>query len=163
MKFDKELFKRSVLYNVKTLYRKSLEEATPQQIFQAVSYAVKDQIVENWMDTQKAYEQEDPKMVYDMSMEFLMGRALGNNLINLQGYEQVKEAMDELGLDLNVIEDQEPDAALGNGGLGRLAACFLDSLATLGYPAYGCGIRYRYGMFKQEIRDAIRWRYRITG
>lgn len=151
--FDKELFKRSVLYNVKTLYRKTLEEADDQQIFQAVAYALKDQIVENWMETQKAYEEQDPKMVYYMSMEFLMGRALGNNMINMQAYKPVKEALDELGLDLNVIEDQEPDAALGNGGLGRLAACFLDSLATLGYPAYGCGIRYRYGMFKQEIRD----------
>ena len=151
--FDKELFKRSVLYNVKTLYRKELEEATPQQIFQAVSYAVKDQIVEHWMETQKAYDKEDPKMVYYMSMEFLMGRALGNNMINLKGYKDVKEALEELGLDLNVIEDQEPDAALGNGGLGRLAACFMDSLATLGYAAYGCGIRYRYGMFKQKIKD----------
>ncbi len=151
--FDKELFKRSVLYNVRTLYRKELDEATPQQIFQAVSYAVKDQIIENWMNTQKVYDEKDPKTVYYMSMEFLMGRALGNNMINLQSYEPVKEALEELGLDLNVIEDQEPDAALGNGGLGRLAACFLDSLATLGYPAYGCGIRYRYGMFKQQIRD----------
>lgn len=153
LKFDKDLFKRSVLYNVKTLYRKTLEEATPQQIFQAVAYAIKDAVVDNWMTTQKEYEEQDPKMVYYLSMEFLMGRALGNNIINLQAYEPVKEALDELGLDLNVIEDQEPDAALGNGGLGRLAACFLDSLATLGYPAYGCGIRYRYGMFKQEIRD----------
>jgi len=152
-KFDKELFKRSVLYNVKTLYRKTLEEATPQQIFQAVCYAVKDQIVDNWMETQKTYEKEDPKVVYYLSMEFLMGRALGNNLINMQAYKPVKEALNELGLDLNLVEDMEPDAALGNGGLGRLAACFLDSLATLGYPAYGCGIRYRYGMFKQEIRD----------
>ncbi len=155
LKFDKELFKRSVLYNVRTLYRKTLEEATPQQIFQAVSYAIKDQIVENWMDTQKAYEEEDPKMVYYMSMEFLMGRALGNNMINLQAYDTVKEALAELNLDINLVEDQEPDAALGNGGLGRLAACFLDSLASLGYPAYGCGIRYRYGMFKQQIRDGF--------
>ena len=155
IRFDKELFKRSVLYNVKTLYRRTLEEATPQQIFQAVSYAIKDQIVECWMETQKAYDKEDPKMVYYMSMEFLMGRALGNNLINMQGYDNVKDALEELGLDLNLVEDQEPDAALGNGGLGRLAACFLDSLATLGYPAYGCGIRYRYGMFKQEIRDGF--------
>ncbi|MBQ7781928.1 MAG: glycogen/starch/alpha-glucan phosphorylase [Lachnospiraceae bacterium] len=152
-RFDKELFKRSVLYNVKTLYRKTLEEATPQQIFQAVCYAVKDQIVDDWMDTQKAYEERDAKTVYYLSMEFLMGRALGNNLINMQAYKPVKEALEELGLDLNMVEDMEPDAALGNGGLGRLAACFLDSLATLGYPAYGCGIRYRYGMFKQEIRD----------
>ncbi len=151
--FDKELFKRSVLYNVKTLYRKTLEEASQQQIFQAVAYAIKDVVVDNWLNTQKEYDKQDPKMVYYLSMEFLMGRALGNNIINLQAYKPVKEALDELGLDLNVVEDQEPDAALGNGGLGRLAACFLDSLATLGYAAYGCGIRYRYGMFKQEIRD----------
>ena len=152
-KFDKELFKRSVEYNVRTLYRKTMDEATPQQIFQAVSLAMKDQVIDNWMDTQKTYEKEDPKMVYYMSMEFLMGRALGNIMINLQAYDEVKEALEELNLDLNIVEDQEPDAALGNGGLGRLAACFLDSLATLGYPAYGCGIRYRYGMFKQQIRD----------
>ena len=150
---DKEFFKRSVLYNIKTLYRKSLEEATDQQIFQAVSYAVKDAIVDNWIKTQEKYEEEDPKIVYYMSMEFLMGRALGNNMINLMAYKEFAEALEELGLDINVIEDQEPHAALGNGGLGRLAACFLDSLATLGYAAYGCGIRYRYGMFKQEIRD----------
>lgn len=153
--FDKELFKRSVLYNVMTMYRKTLEEATPQQIFQAASYSIKDRIIGNWMTTQKAYDKEDPKMVYYMSMEFLMGRALGNNMINLQAYQGVKEVLEELGVDINVIEDQEPDAALGNGGLGRLAACFLDSLATLGYPAYGCGIRYRYGMFKQEIKDGF--------
>ena len=151
--FDKEMFKKNVMYNVKTLYRKTLEEATPQQIFQAVAYTVKDTIIDNWLETQQEYEKKDPKTVYYLSMEFLMGRALGNDLINLQEYKPVKEALEELGLDLNVIEDQEPDAALGNGGLGRLAACFLDSLATLGYAAYGCGIRYRYGMFKQEIRD----------
>ncbi len=150
---DKEFFKRSVLYNVKTLYRKNLEEATEQQIFQAVSYAVKDAIVDNWLKSQEAYDEKDPKIVYYMSMEFLMGRALGNNMINLMAYKEFSEALEELGLDINVIEDQEPDAALGNGGLGRLAACFLDSLATLGYAAYGCGIRYRYGMFKQEIKD----------
>lgn len=151
--FKKEAFKQSVKDNVRTLYRRTLEEATPQQIFQAVSYAVKDVIINDWMATQKAYEEQDPKTVYYMSMEFLMGRALGNNLINLTAYEPVKEALEELGLDLNVIEDQEPDAALGNGGLGRLAACFLDSLATLGYSAYGCGVRYHYGMFKQKIED----------
>ena len=151
--FDKELFKRSVLYNVKTLYRKSLEEATDQQIFQAVAYAIKDQIVDQWLETQKQNEKNDPKTVYYLSMEFLMGRALGNNMINLLAYDQARDALEELGLDMNVIEDQEPDAALGNGGLGRLAACFLDSLATLGYSAYGCGIRYRYGMFKQQIRN----------
>ena len=151
--FDKEMFKRSVLYNVKTLYRKTLEEATPQQIFQAVGYAVKDAVVDNWLITHKEYDRQDPKMVYYMSMEFLMGRALGNNIINLGAYKPFKEALADLGIDLDMVEDQEPDAALGNGGLGRLAACFLDSLSTLGYAAYGCGIRYRYGMFKQEIRD----------
>ncbi len=151
--FQKEAFKQSVKDNVRTLYRRTLDEATPQQIFQAVSYAVKDVIINDWMATQKAYEEQDPKTVYYMSMEFLMGRALGNNLINLTAYEPVKEALLEMGLDLNAIEDQEPDAALGNGGLGRLAACFLDSLATLGYSAYGCGVRYRYGMFKQKIED----------
>ena len=151
--FDKEMFKRSVVYNVKTLYRRTMEEATEQQIFQAVCYAVKDAIIDSWMSTKKEIEKTDPKTVYYMSMEFLMGRALGNNLINLTYYDEVKEALEELGCDLNAIEDEERDAALGNGGLGRLAACFLDSLATLGYPAYGCGIRYRYGMFKQKIED----------
>lgn len=151
--FKKEAFKQSVKDNVKFLYRKKLEEATPEQIFQAVSYTVKDVIIDNWLETQNAYEEQDPKTLYYMSMEFLMGRALGNNLINLGAYKEVKEALEELGLDINVIEDQEPDPALGNGGLGRLAACFLDSLATLNYYAYGCGIRYRYGMFKQEIKD----------
>ena len=151
--FKKEAFKESVKENVKFLYRKTLEEATQEQVFQAVSLAVKDVIIDNWLLTQKQYEKDDPKIVYYMSMEFLMGRALGNNLINLCAYDEVREALDELGFDLNVIEDQEPDPALGNGGLGRLAACFLDSLSTLGYCAYGCGIRYHYGLFKQKIED----------
>ena len=151
--FKKEAFKKSVKDNVKFLYRKTIEEATQEQIFQAVSYTVKDVIIDNWLETQKAYDEQDPKIVYYMSMEFLMGRALGNNLINLCAYGEVKEALEELGFDLNCIEDQEPDPALGNGGLGRLAACFLDSLATLNYAAYGCGIRYHYGMFKQQIKD----------
>ncbi len=150
---DKKVFQERVKENVKTLYRKTIKEADQQQLFQAVAYAVKDEIINNWLATQKQYEIDDPKTVYYMSMEFLMGRALGNNLINLTAYKEVKEALEELGFDLNVIEDQEPDAALGNGGLGRLAACFLDSLATLGYSAYGCGIRYHYGMFKQKIED----------
>ena len=151
--FKKEEFTKSVRDNVKMLYRKTLEEATQEQVFQAVSLAVKDVIIDNWLLTQKQYEKDDPKIVYYMSMEFLMGRALGNNLINLCAYDEVREALDELGFDLNVIEDQEPDPALGNGGLGRLAACFLDSLSTLGYCAYGCGIRYHYGLFKQKIED----------
>ena len=151
--FSKEEFKKNVISNCKSLYRKNIEEANQQEVFQAVSYAVKDIIIDKWIATHKQYEKDDPKIVYYMSMEFLMGRALGNNMINLCAYDEIKEALDELGLDINVIEDQEPDAALGNGGLGRLAACFMDSLATLEYPAYGCGIRYKYGMFKQEIKD----------
>ena len=151
--FDKEKFKKELESNVRMLFRRKLEEATPQQIYEAVAYSVKDDIIDNWIETHKAYEKQDKKMVYYMSMEFLMGRALGNNMINLLCYDDVRETLEELGLDLNLIEDQEPDAALGNGGLGRLAACFLDSLATLGYPAYGCGIRYRYGMFKQKIEN----------
>lgn len=152
-RFEKETFKETVRDNVKTLYRKKIEEATPQQIFQAVSYAVKDIVIDDWLATQAEYRKQDAKTVYYMSMEFLMGRALGNNLINMTAYGDVKEALEEMNIDLNAIEDQEPDAALGNGGLGRLAACFLDSLATLNYPAYGCGIRYRYGMFKQKIEN----------
>lgn len=151
--FNKETFKTSVIYNVKNLFRKTIDEATPEQAFQAVAYAVKDVIIDEWIATHKAYEEQDAKTLYYLSMEFLMGRALGNNIINIMARDEIKEVLDELGFDLNIIEDQEPDAALGNGGLGRLAACFLDSLATLGYPAYGCGIRYRYGMFKQKIEN----------
>lgn len=151
--FDKAAFKKAVVDNVKNLYRRTIDEATPQQVYQSVAYAVKDYVIDRWIATQKEYEKKDVKTVYYLSMEFLMGRALGNNMINLTYYKDMKEALEELGFDLNAIEDQEPDAALGNGGLGRLAACFLDSLATLGYPAYGCGIRYRYGMFRQEIHD----------
>ncbi|MBP5191800.1 MAG: glycogen/starch/alpha-glucan phosphorylase, partial [Eubacterium sp.] len=150
---DKESFKKEVAANVKMLYRKTLEEATPQQLYQAVSYAIKDDIIERWIATHKAYKAQNAKKVYYLSMEFLMGRQLGNNLINLGYYSDIKKALEEMGLDINFLEDQERDPALGNGGLGRLAACFLDSLSTLGYPAYGCGIRYRYGMFKQAIID----------
>jgi starch phosphorylase len=151
--FEKERFKTSVKESVKNLFRKTIDEASSLQIFQAVSYAIKDVIIDNWLNTQQQFEKEDPKFVYYLSMEFLMGRALGNNLVNLRAYTEVREALDELGVDINAIEDMERDAALGNGGLGRLAACFLDSLATLGYPAYGCGIRYHFGMFKQKIED----------
>ena len=153
--FDKAQFIKDVQDNVKNLYRKTIKEATQQEIFQAVSFTVKDVIIDEWLATQRSFDKQDPKMVYYMSMEFLMGRALGNNLINLKAYKQVKEALKEMGLNLDVIEDQEPDPALGNGGLGRLAACFMESLATLGYAAYGCGIRYRYGMFKQKIKDGF--------
>ena len=150
---DKESFKKEVRSAVKSLYRRNLEEATPQMVYQAVAYAMKEVIIDRWIATHKEYEKRDVKTVYYLSMEFLMGRALGNIIINLCAQKEVKEALDELGFDLNTIEDQEPDAALGNGGLGRLAACFLDSLATLGYAAYGAGIRYKYGMFAQKIED----------
>ena len=152
-RFEKEAFKKDVEQNVKQLFRKTVDEASQQDLYQAVSYVVKDAIIDDWIATQKQYEKDDPKIVYYMSMEFLLGRALGNNLINMTAYKEVKEALEEMGLNLNELEDQEPDPALGNGGLGRLAACFLDSLASLGYAAYGCGIRYRYGMFKQKIKD----------
>ena len=151
--FEKETFKKEVVENVKHLYRKTMDEASEQEIFQAVSYVVKDVIIDQWLATQQEFDKADPKIVYYMSMEFLMGRALGNNLINLTVYNEVKEALEEMGINLNAIEDQEPDPALGNGGLGRLAACFMESLATLGYPAYGCGIRYHYGMFRQKIEN----------
>ena len=154
-RIDKEEFKKDVVYNVKSLYRKTIDEATLQQVYQAVSLAVKDMIIDRWIATQKKYDKEDVKVVYYMSMEFLTGRFLGNNIINICEMKDIAEALQELGFDLNSIEDQERDPALGNGGLGRLAACFLDSLATLGYPAYGCGIRYRYGMFKQQIVDGF--------
>ena len=152
-RFEKEAFKKDVEQNVKQLFRKTVDEASQQELYQAASYVVKDAIIDDWIATQKQYEKDDPKIVYYMSMEFLLGRALGNNLINMTAYKEVKEALEEMGLNLNELEDQEPDPALGNGGLGRLAACFLDSLASLGYAAYGCGIRYRYGMFKQKIKD----------
>ena len=152
-RFEKEAFKKEVKQSVKHLFRKEIDEVSQQELYQAVSYAVKEAIIDDWIATQKQYEKDDPKIVYYMSMEFLMGRALGNNLINMTAYTEVKEALEEMGMNLNLLEDEEPDPALGNGGLGRLAACFLDSLASLGYAAYGCGIRYRYGMFKQKIKD----------
>ena len=152
-RFEKNAFKKEVEKNDNQLFRKTVDEVSQQELYQAVSYVVKDAIIDDWIATQKQYEKDDPKIVYYMSMEFLLGRALGNNLINMTAYKEVKEALEEMGLNLNELEDQEPDPALGNGCLGRLAACFLDSLASLGYAAYGCGIRYRYGMFKQKIKD----------
>ena len=131
-RFDKKLFKQEVLNNLKTQFRVELDNASQQQIYQAVAYALKEWIIEDWMDTQKTYEEKDPKILYYMSMEFLTGRFLGNNIISLCEQKEIEEALSELGFDLNSIEDQERDPALGNGGLGRLAACFLDSLASLG-------------------------------
>ena len=150
---NKTEFKKAVIYNLKISYRRTIEDATAAQMYQAVALAVKDMIIDRWIATHKEYEKQDAKVVYYMSMEFLTGRFLGNNIISLCEQEEIREALSEMGFDLNTIENQERDPALGNGSLGRLAACFLDSLATLGYPAYGCGIRYRYGMFKQKIED----------
>jgi len=152
---NKEEFKKNVEDYVKVLFRKTMDEATQQQLFQAVAFSVKNIIIDQWIATHKVYEDKDVKTVYYLSMEFLMGRALGNIIINLKADKIIREALDEIGLNLDVLEDEEPDAALGNGGLGRLAACFLDSLSTLGYPAYGCGIRYKYGMFEQKIENGF--------
>ena len=154
-KIDKNEFKKSVIANVRNLYRKNIEEATTSQVYHAVALAVKDMIIDRWIATHEEYDKQDVKIVYYRSMEFLTGRFLGNNIINLCEQKEISEALQELGFDLNAIEDQERDPALGNGGLGRLAACFLDSLSTLGYPAYGCGIRYRYGLFRQQIKDGF--------
>ena len=154
-RFNKNRFKEEVKSALKNRYRRSIEDATQQQLFQAVGSVIEEMVVDQWMDACQAYEAQQTKIVYYLSMEFLVGRALGNDLLNLGVYEDVKEALDELGLDINAIEDEEPDPALGNGGLGRLAACFLDSLATLGYHAYGCGIRYHYGMFRQKIENGF--------
>ena len=152
-RLDKDTLKKEIINNLKTLYRKDVSEATLQMVYQAVAYAVKDDVIDSWLATQKAYDKADAKRVYYLSMEFLVGRALGNTMLALKEEQVIREAVEELGFDLTEIEDEERDPALGNGGLGRLAACFLDSLSTLNYPAYGCGIRYHYGMFRQKIEN----------
>ncbi len=154
-RFDKDRFRERVQEIVKLESRKTIYEANNAQVLQAVCAALKGEIIDNWIATRKKAKEQDVKMVYYLSMEFLMGRALGNDLINIGAYEGVREVLEEFGIDLNVIEDTERDWALGNGGLGRLAACFLDSLATLGYQAYGCGVRYQYGMFRQKIENGM--------
>ncbi|MFR3211644.1 glycogen/starch/alpha-glucan phosphorylase [Anaerotignum sp.] len=150
---DKETLKKMIRENVKTLYRKTLEAASAEEVYQAAVFAVRDVITDKWMKTHDEYYEKDVKVVYYLSMEFLMGRFFGNGLINLEMYDEVKEVLEELGIDYNMVEDAEPDPGLGNGGLGRLAACFLDSLSTLQLPAYGCGIRYHYGIFEQKIEN----------
>ena len=162
---SKEEFKKSIIENVKNQYRRTIDEATPQQIFQAVSYAIKDVIIDDWIATQKQFDETGAKKVYYLSMEFLMGRALGNNIINLGAKKAVKEALEELGFDLNAIEDQEPDPALGNGGLGRLAACFLDSLATalLVIRLTAAAFVTTTVCLSRKLKTATRWRCRMSG
>ena len=150
---SKEEMKQEIISNVKSIYRKKIEDATPEEIYQAAVFAVKDIITDKWIKTHDEYKKKDVKVVYYLSMEFLMGRFLGNAVMNLMMYDEIKEAFADLGIDYNMIEDMEPDPGLGNGGLGRLAACFLDSLSTLHLPAYGCGIRYHYGIFEQKIEN----------
>ena len=152
---NKALLKQRMAQLIKLERVESLGMASREQIFKVLGLALREQFMDAWIATQRKVVVQDLKTVYYMSMEFLMGRALGNNLINLGAQQEVKDVLAELGMDLDEIEDQERDWALGNGGLGRLAACFLDSLATLGYPACGCGIRYKYGMFRQVIEDGF--------
>jgi starch phosphorylase len=153
MNIDKKKFKDNIAEQLKLNFSITLEEANKRQLFDAVSYAIMELIHENWIKTRQTYDKKDVKQAYYLSAEFLMGRAMGNNLVNMSILKDVKEVLDEIGFNYNEIEEQEYDAGLGNGGLGRLAACFLDSLATLGLPGHGYGLRYRYGMFEQKIID----------
>ncbi|MDD3395030.1 MAG: glycogen/starch/alpha-glucan phosphorylase [Anaerotignum sp.] len=150
---EKEALKTTIRENVKTLYRKTLETASAEEIYQAAVFSLRDLITDKWITTHDTYYEKDVKLVYYLSMEFLMGRFFGNALINMGMDTVIKEVFAELGIDFNTVEDAEPDPGLGNGGLGRLAACFLDSLSTLELPAYGCGIRYHYGIFEQKIEN----------
>ncbi|MCQ4937490.1 glycogen/starch/alpha-glucan phosphorylase [Anaerotignum propionicum] len=150
---EKETLKTMIRENVKTLYRKNLETASAEEIYQGAVFSLRDLITDKWIKTHDTYSEKDAKIVYYLSMEFLMGRFLGNALINMGMNTVIKEVFAELGIDYNTVEDAEPDPGLGNGGLGRLAACFLDSLSTLELPAYGCGIRYHYGIFEQKIEN----------
>ena len=159
MKIDKSQLKDSILRKLRRQYGKTIEEAHEYEIYYAASRATLDYIVENWYNTKKTYAKKQVKQMYYFSAEFLMGRYLGNNLINLQINDAVKETLEELGVDINKVEDQEMDAGLGNGGLGRLAACFLDSLATLKLPGHGYGLRYKYGMFDQRIENGFQVEY----
>jgi starch phosphorylase len=153
MKIDKAKFKQGVLSRIKRHYGKTLAEANPQELYSEVSDTVMELILDNWLETRRETFDQGGKQAFYLSAEFLMGRALSNNLVNLTAERDVKEVLEELGVDYNLIEDREADAGLGNGGLGRLAACFLDSLATLDLPGHGYGIRYKYGMFQQKIVD----------
>ena len=159
MKFDAEKFKENLEGRLKRQYGKDISQANKHDLFDAVSASALEVIMENWMATRHEYEKKPTKQLYYLSAEFLMGRALSNNLINAEISDKVKEVLKGMNIDYDMIEDQEPDAGLGNGGLGRLAACFLDSLATLDYPGHGYGIRYRYGMFEQKIENGYQVEY----
>lgn len=148
---SKEVVKSAVVDSLRNLFRKTVDNATDVEIYEAAVYALRTVFTEKWIKTHDEYKEKDVKMVYYLSMEFLMGRFFGNSVMNLLMYDTVKEALEELGFDYNTLENTEQDPGLGNGGLGRLAACFLDSLSTMEYPAYGCGIRYHYGIFEQQI------------
>lgn len=159
MIFDIEKFKASLIERLKRQYGKDIAHANSHDMYDAVAACTREMITSNWMATRAEYEKNPVKQLYYFSAEFLMGRALSNNLINLQIKDAVKEVLKGMNIDYNLVEDQEPDAGLGNGGLGRLASCFLDSLATLDYPGHGYGIRYEYGMFEQHIEDGYQVEY----
>src|ERR1044071_735828 len=146
-----QTMQEAILRHAKYTLAKRWEDLTNRDVFLAAAMAVRDSLIDGMLDTEENYRKADAKCLYYLSMEFLVGRSLGNNLINLGVFDACKEALEELGLDLEEVRASEADAALGNGGLGRLAACFLDSLATLGMPGFGYGINYQYGLFKQEI------------
>lgn len=156
---SKDELKGLIVDNVKNLYRKTVDSASKEELYQAAVFAVRDVITDKWIKTHNDYAEKDVKVVYYLSMEFLMGRFLGNAVLNLMMDDEVRAAFTELGIDYNTIEETERDPGLGNGGLGRLAACFLDSLSTLELPAYGCGIRYHYGIFEQRIENGEQVEY----
>ena len=159
MEFNAEEFKENLTARLKRQYGKDITQANAHDLFDAVSASAQELIMDNWMKTRREYEKKPTRQVYYLSAEFLMGRALSNNLINTLIKDSVVDVLKSLNIDYNLIEDQEPDAGLGNGGLGRLAACFLDSLATLDYPGHGYGIRYEYGMFEQHIENGYQVEY----
>ncbi len=159
MEFNKEEFKANLSARLRRQYGKDISQANKHDLFDAVSASAMEIIMPNWMATRDEYEKKSTKQLYYLSAEFLMGRALGNNLINAGIKDAVEDVLKEMNINFDMIEDEEPDAGLGNGGLGRLAACFLDSLATLDYPGHGYGIRYEYGMFEQKIEDGYQVEY----
>ncbi len=150
---DKARWRQAVLHQVTYSLGLTVEQLSAREAFVAVALAVRDRMVEQWLATQQRYQQADAKGLYYLSLEFLIGRSLHSNLVNLGLLETCHAVLKDLGFDPTEVEASEIDAALGNGGLGRLAACFLDSLATMGLPGFGYGIDYDFGLFKQEVRN----------